>query len=426
LFVCIEALFLGKSFILLENMFLFFRFFEIMFMMKYSFLIMLLFTSFVFCEEKNLLKIDENLESVQPALFSAEEIYVQNIIASMSNAELAAQVLMTGIDGDVHLTPYMAELLQEIPAGAVMLFKYNLTGNLETIKNLLQETSSFIKEAGQEIPPFIAVDHEGGYVHRFSAGVTKLPAARTYFEKVENENRDEVLQLLRDEVFSSGKELAALGINMNLAPVAEIENDENALFLDTRSYGPDADFTALAVSTFAEAMLSAGILPVLKHFPGSSSVDPHTGVAILAQNRNELDAMIMPFHQAMQNGNARAVMISHSIVSALDTETNGSLSTIVIQHWLREELGFKGIIIADDFSMKAVTSRGMKSEDAIIQALNAGINLVMVWPKDLKKTFEAILFALEHGMLSRETLESRVEIILLEKINIGIRVTAPQ
>jgi beta-N-acetylhexosaminidase len=352
-----------------------------------------------------------------------EEIQVRSIIDSMSNKELAAQVLMSGIDGAEHLRSDMAELLQEIPTGAVMLFKYNLTGDLKTIKNLLDETSSYIKEAGKDIPPFIAVDHEGGLVHRFSGGVTKLPAARSYWEKAQTENRDTVLTAINTEVLSSAEEIASLGINMNLAPVAEIENDDNVLFLDTRSYGPDADFTSAAVSAFSEGMIRAGVLPVLKHFPGSSGVDPHTGVAILQQSRKELDAMIIPFRDAIQNGNARAVMISHSIISALDAEKNGSLSKIVIQDWLRGELGFKGIIIADDFSMSAVTSRGISLEDAIIEALNAGVNFVMVWPKDLRKTHTAIVSALDDGTISRETLESRAEVIILEKIKLGIIIT---
>jgi beta-N-acetylhexosaminidase len=377
---------------------------------------------FVSCHEKNLPmpNTEEKIESTPIAVLSEKEVQAQKMIASMSDSELAAQVLMTGIDGDEHLAPGMAELLQEIPAGAVMLFRYNLTGDTGSIKNLLNETALYIEESGNDIPPFIAVDHEGGLVHRFSDGMTRLPAARSYWERSQTENWDVVLVAINTEVLSSAKELAALGINMNLAPLAEIENDENVLFLDTRSYGPNAEFTAAAVSAFADAMIQAGIIPVLKHFPGSSNVDPHSGVAVMEQSRDELDAMIMPFKQAIQNGNARAVMISHSIVPTIDPDKNGSLSSIVIQDWLRGELGFEGIIIADDFSMSAVTSRGINTEEAVIKALNAGVNLVMVWPKELRKTHTAILSALDDGRLSRETLLSRVENILLEKIILGV------
>jgi beta-N-acetylhexosaminidase len=393
-------------------------------MKKKSFYTILFFIAMlVSCQQKDsseVVAIPEQNSQVQVSQLSQEAFRAKKIIASMTDAELAAQVLMTGIEGDVHLSSAMSVLLQEIPAGAVMLFKYNLTGDNDTIKNLLDETSLYIKDAGQNIPPFIALDHEGGLVHRFSGSVTHLPAARSYWEHAEERNSTDALNILNADAFSSGKELAELGINMNLAPVAEIENTENSVFLDSRSYGPNADFTAAAVSNFADGMIRAGVLPVLKHFPGSSATDPHTGVATLQQNKTELDAMIMPFHYAVQNGNARAVMISHSIVSALDPETNGSLSPIVIEGWLRKELGFEGIIIADDFSMMAVTSRGIKPEDAVIKALNAGVNLVMVWPKDLRKTFAAILSALENESLSRDTLKQRVEAILLEKIKLGV------
>jgi beta-N-acetylhexosaminidase len=384
--------------------------------------VLLLLAVFVSCREKNLPipNTEDKIDPLPIILPSDEEVRVQELLASMSDSELAAQVLITGIDGDEHLTPDMIKLLQEIPAGAVMLFKYNLSGTTETIKNLLDETASYIAESGNNIPPFIAVDHEGGLVHRFSDGVTRLPAARSYWEQTQTENRDAVLTALNTEVHSSAKELASLGINMNLAPIAEIENDDNVLFLDTRYYGPDAEFTAAAASSFADGMIQAGILPVLKHFPGSSSVDPHSGVAVMEQSRDELDAMIMPFTQAIQNGSARAVMISHSIVAAIDPGKNGSLSKIMIQDWLRADLGFNGIVIADDFSMSAVASRGINTEDAVIEALNAGVNFVMVWPKDLRKTHTAILTALNDGRLSRETLASRVGTILLEKIILGV------
>lgn len=394
--------------------------------------VMFFLAVFVSCQEKNLPnssafdtnadinKQTEQAEVSQSTLPSQEEIHARKIISSMSNLELAAQVLMTGIDGDEHLTPAMAELLEEIPAGAVMLFKYNLSGDTETIKNLLEETASLIKESGKNIAPFIAVDHEGGLVHRFSDEVTRLPAPRSYWEKLEDENRETVLEELEADAFSSGQELAYLGINMNLAPIAEIENAENSLFLGSRSYGPDADFTEDAISAFSDGMIRAGVLPVLKHFPGSSSVDPHAGIAVLEQNSEDLDAMIMPFRKTIQSGNARAVMISHSIVQALDAENNGSLSSIIIQDWLYAELGFNGIIIADDFSMSAVTRFGIAPEEAVIKALNAGVNIVMVWPKDLRKTVNAILTALEDGRLSRETLALRAEKIILEKIKRGV------
>ncbi len=349
-----------------------------------------------------------------------EEILAQKIVASMSNPDLAAQVLMTGIDGEVHLRPGMVELLQEIPAGAVMLFKYNLTKDPGTIRDLLAETTSLIKTSGQDIPPFIAVDHEGGDVHRFASGVTRLPPPRMYWDEAQAGNWEAVLENIRADAFSSGRELSGLGINMNLAPIAEIENRENILFLDNRSYGPDPAFVASAVSAFAEGMSMAGVVPVLKHFPGSSGVDPHTGVAVLKQDRTELDAMVVPFRQAIKNGRARGIMISHSIIPALDPDKNGSLSSVVIQDWLYRSIGFDGIIIADDFSMKAVSSRGIQPQDAVIEALNSGVNLVMVWPRDLRKTRQAIVNALESGTLSRETLELRAEKILLEKINLGV------
>lgn len=388
-------------------------------MKKSVWTIIILSFFFSACSRNSQISMQADIEPEKNFHLSKEKIFTEKLISSMSDTELAAQVLMTGIEGNTMLNPAMKELLGNIPAGAVMLFKYNLTKDIDTIRGFLEETSLFIKSSGKNIAPFIAVDHEGGYVHRFAIAVERLPAPYTFWEDAQKIGRDKALEHIQNTAASSGKKLAALGINMNLAPVAEIETPENRIFLDSRSYGPDPEFVSASVSAFILGMYESGVLSVLKHFPGSTNADPHNEAAVLKQNREELDVMIFPFKQSIIDNNARAFMISHSIVNAVDSEKNGSLSEKVIKTWLREELGFNGIVISDDFSMKAVSSRGISMEDAVVEALSSGVNLIMVWPGDLQKTHQAILNALESGKISRNTLELSAEKIIFEKIKIG-------
>jgi beta-N-acetylhexosaminidase len=341
------------------------------------------------------------------------------IAASMDDNVLAAQVLLTGIDGRGSLPPAMRSLLQRIPAGGVMLFRYNLNSPKEDVKRLLSETSSLIA-ARAGIPPFISADHEGGLVHRFGPGVQRLPSAFSFWELAEREGRDAALARAETLYRRSAQEIRDLGINMVLAPVAETLNEDNRIFLETRSYGPDPGFTEAAASVFIANMDAAGIASVVKHFPGNTAIDPHYEISSLMADRDALDEMVKPFAGIIQNLDPPSIMLSHVMVPALDSQRNASLSRAVIQDWLRDELGFQGIIMADDYSMGAVSALGLNHRAATVAALNAGVDMIMVWPHQLSAVHAAILEALRDGRLSQERLLDAASRIIAVKLRYGI------
>ena len=326
-----------------------------------------------------------------------------SIAASLDDNALAAQVLLTGIDGRLSLSPAMRSLLERIPAGGVMLFRYNLNSTKADVIKLLSETSGLIAEK-TGIPPFMATDHEGGLVHRFGPGVERLPSALSFWELAQSEGRSEALARAETLYRRSAVEIRELGINMVLGPVAETLDEENSVFLETRSYGPDKDFVQAGASAYVRAMAAAGIASVVKHFPGNSAADPHSEVSRLSADKTALDEMVKPFAGIIRSLRPPALMLSHVMVPALDTRRNASLSRPVIQGWLRGELGYEGIVMADDFSMAAVAALGLSPAAAAVEALNAGVDMIMVWPKDLSATHSSILEALREGRLSRERL----------------------
>jgi beta-N-acetylhexosaminidase len=113
-------------------------------------------------------------------------------------------------------------------------------------------------------------------------------------------------------------------------------------------------------------------------------------------------------------------MVSHAVVNAWDAKVNASLSRPVVSLWLRQSLGFSGMVLGDDFSMGAISAAGLSEEDAVIEALNAGVDMVMAWPRSLGRLHRAILSALEDGRLSRERLREAVARILCEKLRWGL------
>jgi beta-N-acetylhexosaminidase len=351
------------------------------------------------------------------AFYARCRVQAELLATSLDDRLLAAQVIMAGMDNKNYLSGDMKLILREIPPGAIVFFKYNLNTGKDEVRSFLKDCSE-LTFAVSGLTPFLAVDHEGGLVHRFGPEVEKLPAAASFLELAGEEGREAVLDFMEESVHLSAVEIRDLGITMNLAPVAEVLRDDNRAFLETRSYGPDPDFTEAAAAAFVRGMDAAGVACVVKHFPGNSGDDPHSGTAILTADRAALDEMVKPFAGVIRSARPAALMVSHVTVPALDPGRNASLSPAVIG-WIRE-LGFPGIILADDFSMGAVASTGLSPEDAAVEALNAGADMIMTWPRSTAAVYGAILNALEEGRLSRQRLREAVEHILAEKIRYGI------
>jgi beta-N-acetylhexosaminidase len=158
----------------------------------------------------------------------------------------------------------------------------------------------------------------------------------------------------------------------------------------------------------------------VKHFPGNTAVDPHSGSSILKADKAALDEMVKPFAEIISGGGVPALMLSHVMVPALDGQKNASLSRRVIGDWLRGELGFDGIVLADDFSMGAIAATGLGPAAAAVEALNAGVDMIMVWPKDLAAVHASILNALKAERLPRERLLEAAARVIAGKMRYGI------
>jgi beta-N-acetylhexosaminidase len=342
-----------------------------------------------------------------------------NLALSLDDRSLAAQVLMAGVDGNGKLSGPMRTLLETIPVGALIFFRHNLDTEPERIAPFIEECVRLALTASGgdgKILPFAAVDHEGGQVHRFGPGVGRLPPAGSFWDLARREGRDSALAAVAEGARRSGTELRGLGITMNLAPVAEVLSGENRSFLGDRSYGPDADFVEAAAEAFIRGMEQAGISCVVKHFPGNSAVDPHRERTVLTGDRESLSALVRPFAGLIRRIDVPALMVSHALVPAWDDERGASLSPPIIRLWIREELAFKGILLADDFSMAG--SGGAPA--AAVEAINAGVDMIIVWPADLAAVHRALLSALGEGRISRERLRTAAAGILREKIRRGM------
>ncbi len=334
---------------------------------------------------------------------------------------IAAQVLLTAVSGSDGLSEKTKDLLNEIPAGGVVLFKYNLGRGGKAALRLSREATVSVVRGGiasgsPGLPPFVAVDHEGGGVHRFGSDLTRLPAAAAF-----SLSAAPAEESVRGAALRAGRELRAVGVSLNLAPVAEAgEEGSSALFLGDRAYCADADATGKLAAAFVAGMDEAGTACALKHFPGNAAADPHRALPTLLQGKHALDAMASPFAGVFRSADPAAVMVSHAVVASMDPEVPGSLSRAVVTDWLRNKMGFRGMVVTDDLRMAAISSTGRTPAQAAVEAVAAGADLVMTWPEDLRSLRDALVVATGDGRLPRGRLEDAARRVVAAKLRYGL------
>jgi beta-N-acetylhexosaminidase len=336
------------------------------------------------------------------------------LTASMSKKNLCAQVLLTAVNGREAVSERTRRLLADVPTGGIALFAYNISPDPEKTRTFIEELCRCI--SGVSIPPFVAADQEGGGVQRIR-GKAALPPPLSYWERFSTQPETAaraILAAVEQEAAVAGRELRRIGVTLNLAPVAEVLTAGNQPFLKSRSYGPDAAFTVGAAAAFIRGMESAGVASNIKHFPGNSAADPHRSKAVLNMSGAELETLVAPFGELILRETPAAVMVSHVIVPAWDSKPC-SLSPVAVKR-LRE-MGFTGIIMADDFAMAAA---GSPAEICAVEALAAGVDLIMTWPDNLQKVHQAILSAIEAGKLSEERIREAAERIIYQKLRYGV------
>jgi beta-N-acetylhexosaminidase len=167
-------------------------------------------------------------------------------------------------------------------------------------------------------------------------------------------------------------------------------------------------------------MERAGVLCAVKHFPGNTADDPHRASPVISAGGEALADMIRPFAGLIRKEKPAALMVSHVLVPARDRDNIASLSPAVMKDWLRTELGYGGIIIADDFSMDAASASGLAFEQAALRSLAAGADMVMAWPRNAKRLHGAILGALRDGVIPRDQLRESAARIIACKIRLGL------
>lgn len=268
-------------------------------------------------------------------------------------------------------------------------------------------------QSSSKIPMIIGVDEEGGTVVRASSN-PQLSNER--FKSPQELYKIGGYSEIRADSILKSKFLLELGINLNLAPVADVSTDE-ADFINQRSFGKPAAETAEYVKTVVNAMKESGISSTLKHFPGyGNNVDTHTGSAYDSRPyENFVLSDFLPFEAGVESG-AESILVSHNVVESMDADLPASLSKNV-NNILRNELNFTGIIMTDDLSMGAIQELEMVQSPEVV-AVQAGNNMLIV--TDYTTSYNSLLNAVKKGEISEEKIDESVLKILEWKYYMGI------
>lgn len=293
--------------------------------------------------------------------------------------------------------------------GGYVLFGIDFEGkDPETVKNTI---ASY--QAAARIPLLIAVDEEGGTVTR----VSRYPQFRSSsFPSPRSLYAQGGMELLRTTEAEKCELLSSLGINVNLGPVCDISTQPGAI-LYQRSLGQSPEITSEFITQTVEVMSDHHIGSVLKHFPGyGNNADTHVQIAYDNRSLETLEGCdLIPFRAGIDAG-ADAIMVAHTIVQAIDPDTPASLSPAVHQY-LRQEMGYDGVITTDDLVMDAITKQYGAGEAAVLAVL-AGNDILCC--TEYAVQYEAVLEAVLSGRIDFYDLSDAVMRILRWKQELGL------
>ena len=358
---------------------------------------------------------DELEDEPEPeiTLEEIEALYIESIIEDMDLRQQVSQLFIVSLDAE-HTEPSdeLAYFVSSAQAGGFVLFAENITTVSDT--RALNEALVY----NSEITPFICIDEEGGTVSRLGAadlpGYITQPSAREI-----GASEDTGKAYLAGE--SIGRVLYEIGVNVNFAPVVDVLTNPNNTVIGSRAFSNDPEVVSDMASAFQSGLMTWGILPVPKHFPGHGNTtdDSHVGRAVIASDAEHLASVeYIPFKRLIDEG-AVFIMTGHIIVPGVEPHRlPATLSRHFVTDVLRVELGFDGIIVTDAMNMGAITQE-YNSAEAAIRAINAGVDMILM-PVDFDEAVTGVLDAIEEGRLTHERILESLRRILHTKLDAGL------
>ena len=286
--------------------------------------------------------------------------------SEMTSREKIGQLFMVGFMGTT-VTPELASFIRDYKPGGVILF----SRNLESVEQIVELTND-LQRCSPQSPLLISIDQEGGRVSR-------LPKGFTIFPPCELIGRCNSTELAYAAAATIAKELRSVGINMNMAPVLDVNSNPDNPVIGDRAFGSVSDVVSEMALATAAGLQDNKVVACGKHFPGhgDTNADSHKELPVVEASRERLDAVeLPPFRRAAAAG-VETMMTAHVLYKALDNRLPATLSPEIITHLLREQIGYDGVVLTDDLEMHAIVDH-YGPGDAAVQALLAGCDVLLI------------------------------------------------
>jgi beta-N-acetylhexosaminidase len=356
---------------------------------------------------------------------SSESDDLRLVVSKMSVEEKVGQLFMPVLYGTAPGTVsgenqarYGAQTPAKVVAryhlGGVILFPANIKG-VEQVVNL----TNGLQQASKGVPLLIGTDQENGLVSRMGALMTDFPGASEV-----GSTKDTALA--RAVAKATGEELRAVGVNLDFAPVADVNVDPRNPVIGKRAFGDQPGEVAKMVAASVKGFRDAKVAATAKHFPGhgDTNIDSHTGLPVIKHTKEQWERIDAPPFKAAIAAGVDAVMSAHIVFPKLDPSRDpATLSKPILTGLLRNKLGFQGVISTDALNMEGVRKKYNDAEIPV-RAIQAGADLLLM-PYDLPKAYNAVLAAVKSGKISQQRLDQSVTRLLKLKQARGLLPKAP-
>ncbi|CAM4258122.1 glycoside hydrolase family 3 protein [Nocardiopsis rhodophaea] len=339
-----------------------------------------------------------------------EQRIAEDLLSEMELEDKVGQLLVLTASGT---TPEVdAQAIEDFRPGGFIYFPENLESaeQIAGLSNGLQERAA---DTGAGVPLFLGIDQEQGMVARLPIGA-RFPDAMAVGATGDVEQARTLARATADE-------LGALGINLDYAPVADVNSQADNPVIGIRSFGSDPDAVSEMAVAEAEEFQASGVVPVAKHFPGhgDTDVDSHTGLPTIDKSREEWERTDLPPFRAAVDAGVDAMMTAHVVMPRLDgSGAPATLSPDIIGGILRDELGYDGVVTTDALNMDGVRQANDDGENAV-RAILAGADQLLM-PPDPQAAVTAVTDAVEKGRISEKRLDESVLRILKLKVRRGV------
>ncbi|ULT59541.1 beta-N-acetylhexosaminidase [Neobacillus drentensis] len=339
---------------------------------------------------------------------------ISEVISKLSLEDKIGQMIFAGVSGTT-MDANAKQLIGQFHVGGIIFYKYNF----ETPAQVIQLVNQLKAGNSSSLPLLLGVDQEGGRVTRLPGGLVNFPPNKQIGQVNNPDFSYKVGTLL-------GRELKEYGLNLDFAPVIDINSNPNNPVIGDRSFGNNAEIVSkLGVQTM-KGIQSQNVITTIKHFPGhgDTSVDSHLDLPIVNKSLKELKELeLIPFERAINQG-ADVVMVAHILLPQLDKTNPGTMSKAVMTDLLRKQLGFTGVIITDDMTMGAITEH-FDIGKASVASVKAGSDIILVGHdyNNVVKIISSLKTAVQNGEISEQRLNESIERIIKLKRNYRINDT---